>query len=86
MASRRPSCLEWTLKSDFPTAQSAAFDSSYGALYWVLAYYRLNRGRLWAGPWMIAQSVLNIFIFLIGLFMLGPGLYVSFHASSPPLS
>jgi hypothetical protein len=40
----------------------------------------MNKGRLFAGPKMIALTIINLLIFLFGFFMLGPGLYTSITA------
>ena len=65
---------------DFLAIMSAAFDSFYGFIYWAVAYWHMNREHLWSGPRKSALSVLNIIIFLLGLFMLGGGLYSSIDA------
>jgi hypothetical protein len=65
---------------DFLSIISAAFDSFFGFIFWAVAYYHLNRHRLFAGPWRIALTLVNIVIFAFGLFMLGPGLYTSIDA------
>lgn len=82
-------CIYWALAfvfgnvipsmGDFLSILAGAFDSFFGYIYWAVAFYRLHkgRGRFWSSPLMIAQSLLNIFIFLFGLMMLGPGLYTS---------
>lgn len=65
---------------DFLAIISAAFDSFFGFIFWAVAYWRLNRGRLFAGPFMIATTILNVIVMAFGLFMLGPGLYTSIEA------
>ncbi|GFZ51702.1 hypothetical protein JCM24511_09470 [Saitozyma sp. JCM 24511] len=65
---------------DFLSIMSSAFDSFFGFIFWAVAYYHLNKGNLFSGPRQISLTVLNIFIFLLGLFMLGPGLYTSIDA------
>lgn len=65
---------------DFLSIMSATFDSFYGFIFWAMAYYHLNRGRFWSSPLKSAESVANIVIMLLGLFMLGPGLYTSIEA------
>lgn len=66
--------------ADFLSILSAAFDSFFGFIFWAIAYFHIYRDRLWKGPIMIALTVLNIVIFVLGLFMLGPGLYTSVEA------
>ncbi|KAL1412489.1 hypothetical protein Q8F55_000234 [Vanrija albida] len=65
---------------DFLSIMSGAFDSFFGFFFWAVAYYHLNRGKLFSSVSKTAQSILNIFIFAIGAFMLGPGLYTSIKA------
>jgi hypothetical protein len=65
---------------DFLSIMSATFDSFYGFIFWAMAYYHLNRGRVWSSPLKSAESVANIVIMALGLFMLGPGLYTSIEA------
>lgn len=65
---------------DFLGIMSSAFDSFYGFIYWAVAYWHINRGRLFASPKMTVMSIINILILCLGLFMLGPGLYTSVKA------
>lgn len=65
---------------DFLGIMSAAFDSFYGFIFWAVAYFRINQGKLWRSPFKITMTIINIFIFALGLFMLGPGLYTSVKA------
>jgi len=65
---------------DFLGIMSAAFDSFYGFIFWATAYYQLEYGRFWTSPGKIALTIANILIMILGLFMLGPGLYTSVQA------
>jgi hypothetical protein len=65
---------------DFLSIMSATFDSFYGFIFWAMAYYHLHRGHFWTSPLRSAETVANIFIMALGLFMLGPGLYTSIEA------
>nr|XP_018266024.1 uncharacterized protein I303_02402 [Kwoniella dejecticola CBS 10117]OBR88182.1 hypothetical protein I303_02402 [Kwoniella dejecticola CBS 10117] len=65
---------------DFLGIMSAAFDSFFGFIFWAVAYWHLNKNRLWADWKMTTMSIINIIIFFLGLFMLGPGLYTSVDA------
>jgi len=78
---------------DFLGIMSAAFDSFFGMskhiqteliklgfIFWAVAYFHLNRGRLFSSPLSITMTVVNVIIFFLGLFMLGPGLYTSVDA------
>ncbi|WVQ75333.1 hypothetical protein IAR50_004950 [Cryptococcus sp. DSM 104548] len=65
---------------DFLGIMSAAFDSFFGFIFWAVAYWHMNKTRLWANWKMTSMTILNIFILVLGLFMLGPGLYTSVDA------
>lgn len=65
---------------DFLSLLSAAFDSFFGFIYFAVAFWQLNRGSLFNGLGRTAMTVLNIFIMIVGLFLLGPGLYAAVEA------
>ncbi|KAJ5465900.1 hypothetical protein N7530_009687 [Penicillium desertorum] len=65
---------------DFLSLLSAAFDSFFGFIYFAIAYWQLNRGSLTKGRRQTAMTVLNAFIMVVGLFLLGPGLYAAVEA------
>lgn len=65
---------------DFLSLLSAAFDSFFGFIYFAVAYWQLNRGSLFSGLGRTGMSLIFIFIFTVGLFMLGPGLYAAVEA------
>jgi hypothetical protein len=65
---------------DFLAIMSAAFDSFYGFIFWATAFYHLNRGRFFSSAWKTTETIINIFIMILGLFMLGPGLYTAVEA------
>ena len=65
---------------DFLSIMSSAFDSFFGFIYWSVAYYHLNKGKLFATPWKSCLTIINLLILALGLFMLGPGLYTSVDA------
>lgn len=65
---------------DFLSIMSAAFDSFFGFIFWAVAYYRLNKGQLFKGVLRSTLTVINLIIFLLGLFLLGPGMYTSVEA------
>jgi hypothetical protein len=65
---------------DFLSIMSAAFDSFFGFIFWAVAYYHMNKNSLWSTPLKSALTVINVIIFVLGLFMLGPGLYTSVQA------
>lgn len=65
---------------DFLSIMSAGFDSFFGFIFWAVAYYHLNKHRLFKGVKMTLFTILNIIILAFGFFMLGPGLYTSIEA------
>ncbi|CAG8893659.1 unnamed protein product [Penicillium egyptiacum] len=65
---------------DFLSLLSAAFDSFFGFIYFALAYWQLNRGSLFKNLGQTAMTLLNIIIMIVGLFLLGPGLYAAVEA------
>lgn len=65
---------------DFLGIMSAAFDSFFGFIFWTVAYYQMHRTHLFSGLKNSTMTMLNILIFVLGLFMLGPGLYSSVDA------
>ncbi|KAJ3121057.1 hypothetical protein HK100_012543 [Physocladia obscura] len=65
---------------DFLSLMSAAFDSFFGYIFWSLAWFQLNKGNYFSTPRQTIYFVINATIFLLGLFMLGPGLYTSMEA------
>ncbi|KAF2710971.1 putative amino acid transporter [Pleomassaria siparia CBS 279.74] len=65
---------------DFLSLLGAAFDSFFGFIYFALAYWHLYRGDFFKGPFRSVMTVLHIFIMIVGLFLLGPGLYAACKA------
>lgn len=65
---------------DFLSLLSAAFDSFFGFIYFAIAYWQLNRRKLFAGIGKTVMTLVNVFIFFVGLFILGPGLYAAVEA------
>lgn len=65
---------------DFLSLLSAAFDSFFGFIFFAVAYWKLNRGSLFAGLARTTMTLVNVFIMLVGLFILGPGLYAAVEA------
>ncbi|KAF2417522.1 putative amino acid transporter [Tothia fuscella] len=65
---------------DFLSLLGAAFDSFFGFLFFAVAYHQLYRGQLWKGATRSVMTVIHIFIFFVGLFLLGPGLYAAVKA------
>ncbi|KAJ5934142.1 hypothetical protein N7466_003689 [Penicillium verhagenii] len=65
---------------DFLSLLGAAFDSFFGFIFFAVAYWQLNRGKLFAGPTQTVMTLVNVFILFVGLFLLGPGLYAAVEA------
>jgi hypothetical protein len=65
---------------DFLSLLSAAFDSFFGYIFFAVAYWQLNRGRLFDGLTRTTMTLVYVFIMIVGLFILGPGLYAAVEA------
>ncbi|KAJ5921699.1 hypothetical protein N7454_009173 [Penicillium verhagenii] len=65
---------------DFLSLLGAAFDSFFGFIFFAVAYWQLNRGKLFAGLTQTIMTLVNVFILIVGLFLLGPGLYAAIEA------
>ncbi len=65
---------------DFLSLLGAAFDSFFGFIYFAVAYWRLYKGRYFAGMGRSVMTVIHIFVMCCGLFLLGPGLYAAVEA------
>lgn len=73
--------------SDLLSLMSSLFDSFFGFIFWGTAYFRMRQADYGPG-WIsrrgirgIAGAGLNVFIILIGLYMLTAGTYVCFNPS-----
>lgn len=65
---------------DFLSLLGAAFDSFFGFIFFAVAYWQLYRGRLFDGLSRTIMTLINVFVMIVGLFMLGPGLYAAVEA------
>ncbi|KAK7885614.1 hypothetical protein LTR67_010407 [Exophiala xenobiotica] len=65
---------------DFLSLLGAAFDSFFGFIYFAVAYWHLYRGKLFAGVGRSIMTVIHVFVMIVGLFLLGPGLYAAVEA------
>ena len=65
---------------DFLSLLGAAFDSFFGFIFFAIAYYHLYQGRLFTGAGRSIMTVVHIFVMMVGLFLLGPGLYAAVEA------
>lgn len=74
--------------ADLLSLMSSLFDSFFGFIFWGTAYMRMRRADYGPG-WITSRGVrsiwgfvLNVFLILFGLFMLGGGTYVSSLSTS----
>jgi len=65
---------------DFLSLLGAAFDSFFGFIYFAVAYFSMYKGRFFSGAFRSASTLVHIFVMLVGLFLLGPGLYAAVEA------
>ena len=65
---------------DFLSLLGAAFDSFFGFIYFAVAYWQMFKGNLFSGAPRTVMTAIHIFVLLVGLFLLGPGLYASVEA------
>jgi hypothetical protein len=65
---------------DFLSLLGAAFDSFFGFIYFAVAYWQLHKGRLFKGPVRTVWTIVHVFVMIVGLFLLGPGLYAAIEA------
>ncbi|KIJ51173.1 hypothetical protein M422DRAFT_157876 [Sphaerobolus stellatus SS14] len=64
--------------SDLLSLMSSLFDCWFGFIFWGMAYLTLYPGNAkWAGPLRIFETLVNYVLIGLGLFILGPGIYVS---------
>jgi len=62
---------------DFLSLLGAAFDSFFGFIFFAVAYWHLNRGKLFSGVSQSIMTLTHVFVMACGLFLLGPGLYAA---------
>jgi hypothetical protein len=65
---------------DFLSLLGAAFDSFFGFIFFAVAYWQLYRGNFFSGLKRSVNSVIHVFVMIVGLFLLGPGLYAAVEA------
>lgn len=65
---------------DFLSLLGAAFDSFFGFIFFAVAYYHLYKGRFFAGAGRSVMTVVHMLVMVVGLFLLGPGLYAAVKA------
>jgi Transmembrane amino acid transporter protein len=62
---------------DFLSLLGAAFDSFFGFIFFAVAYWQLYKGQLFHGLRRTGMTVIHVFVMIVGLFLLGPGLYAA---------
>jgi hypothetical protein len=65
---------------DFLSLLGAGFDSFFGFIYFAVAYWQLYRGSPFSGMGRTAMTLIHVFVMIVGLFILGPGLYAAVEA------
>jgi hypothetical protein len=65
---------------DFLSLLGAAFDSFFGFIFFAVAYYDMYRKNLFGGVARSIKTVIHVFVMMVGLFLLGPGLYAAVEA------
>ncbi|KIW00186.1 uncharacterized protein PV09_08227 [Verruconis gallopava] len=65
---------------DFLSLLGAAFDSFFGFIYFAIAYWQMNKTNLFGGLSRSIKTAVHVFVMLVGLFLLGPGLYAACEA------
>ena len=68
---------------DFLSLLGSMFDSFFGFIYFAVAYYVMHKGELFKGAFRSVQTIVHVIIMLVGLFLLGPGLYAAVEVSIP---
>ncbi|KAF8579130.1 hypothetical protein K439DRAFT_1360222 [Ramaria rubella] len=64
--------------SDMLSVMSSLFDCWFGFIFWGMAYLTLYPGGAkWATPLRSLETTINVVLILLGIFILGPGVYVS---------
>lgn len=65
---------------DFLSLLGAAFDSFFGFIYFAVAYWQMHKRNLFGGLSRSVKSVFHVVVMIVGLFLLGPGLYAACEA------
>ncbi|KAJ5131235.1 uncharacterized protein N7515_007274 [Penicillium bovifimosum] len=65
---------------DFLSLLGAGFDSFFGFIYFAVAYWQLYRGSLFSDLGRTVMTLIHVFVMVVGLFILGPGLYAAVEA------
>jgi len=65
---------------DFLSLLGAAFDSFFGFIFFAVAYWEMNKRQLFKGLGRSIMTAIHALVMLVGLFLLGPGLYAAVEA------
>ncbi|KAF2733989.1 putative amino acid transporter [Polyplosphaeria fusca] len=65
---------------DFLSLLGAAFDSFFGFIFFAVAYWQMNKLDLFGGLSRSVKTLFHAVTFVVGLFLLGPGLYAACEA------
>jgi len=65
---------------DFLSLLGAVFDSWFGFIFFAIAYWHLYKGQFFSGVTRSVMTVVHVFVMVVGLFLLGPGLYAAVKA------
>jgi len=65
---------------DFLSLLGAAFDSFFGFIFFAVAYWEMYKRQLFKGLGRSIMTVIHVLVMLVGLFLLGPGLYAAVEA------
>ncbi|EGP82710.1 uncharacterized protein MYCGRDRAFT_77869 [Zymoseptoria tritici IPO323] len=65
---------------DFLSLLGAVFDSWFGFIFFAVAYWQMNRGKLFDSTGKSVMTVVHIVVMISGLLLLGPGTYAAVKA------
>ncbi len=69
---------------DFLSLLGSCFDSFFGFIYFAIAYYVMFKGQFFNGAFRTVKTIIHAIVMLVGLFLLGPGLYAAVEVSALP--
>jgi hypothetical protein len=65
---------------DFLSLLGAIFDSWFGFIFFAVAYWQMNRGKLFKSVGASVMTAVHVLVMVSGLFLLGPGTYAAVEA------
>jgi amino acid permease len=65
---------------DFLSLLGAVFDSWFGFIFFAIAYWQMNKGKLFKNVGTSVMTVVHVLVMICGLFLLGPGFYAAVEA------